>query len=144
MRKCQKFVKSSCRPMFSQRNKTLQNIPLCNVLPQYGSQNNCNDNFMHGKLHIHGQPAMGKNMRQLHAQCELGRYYSCDFITKNFSLFGTQHSVRNLLLQLWCFHVSSCLKNEKSINVKKRTRKQPVKNSDRDRQESQKKMRWWW
>ena len=29
VRKCQKFEKSSCRPMFSQRNKTLWNIPLC-------------------------------------------------------------------------------------------------------------------
>ena len=30
MGKCQKFAKSSCRPTFSQRNKTLKNIPLCN------------------------------------------------------------------------------------------------------------------
>ena len=29
MRKCQKFVKSSCRPRFSQRNKIFENIPLC-------------------------------------------------------------------------------------------------------------------
>ena len=29
VRKCQKFAKSSCWPMFSQRNKILQNIPLC-------------------------------------------------------------------------------------------------------------------
>ena len=29
MRKCQKFVKSSYRPTFSQRNKTLGNISLC-------------------------------------------------------------------------------------------------------------------
>ena len=29
VRKCQKLTKSSCRPMFSRRNKTLQNIPLC-------------------------------------------------------------------------------------------------------------------
>ena len=29
VRNCQKFAKSSCRPMFSQRNKTLQNLPLC-------------------------------------------------------------------------------------------------------------------
>ena len=28
VRKCQKLTKSRCRPMFSQRNKTLQNIPL--------------------------------------------------------------------------------------------------------------------
>ena len=28
VRKCQKFAKSSCRPMFSQQNKTLENIPL--------------------------------------------------------------------------------------------------------------------
>ena len=32
VRKCQKFAKSSCRPMFSQQNKTLQNIPLCSCL----------------------------------------------------------------------------------------------------------------
>ena len=29
VRKCQKFAKSCCRPTFSQRNKTLENIPLC-------------------------------------------------------------------------------------------------------------------
>ena len=29
VRKCQKFAKSSYRPMFSQQNKTLGNIPLC-------------------------------------------------------------------------------------------------------------------